>query len=214
MGRRSTAPVDAIFVPKETSYETTWVCSNDRNTDGTTLKAASLIAMIQYVVLNIFVYFGERVFKQLHGFPMGINCGVEMADIYLLSYELAFALRQLKKFRASLETRSRRSTAQPVINEAAFSHTLPPVLLWLMTTVRYIDDVFMPILRDYDVAQHIYDRRSEGGNDGVHCGEVRVIPRREDEDHAQGLSCNTPFETPLFSRPYIGQALLCDTCHD
>ena len=168
MGRRSTAPVDAIFVPKETSYETKWVCSNDRNTDGTTLKAASLIAMIQYVVLNIFVCFGERVFKQLHGFPMGINCGVEMADIYLLSYELAFAIRQLKKFRASLETRSRRSTAQPVINEAAFSHTLPPVLLWLMTTVRYIDDVFMPILRDYDVARHIYDRRSEDGDDGVY----------------------------------------------
>ena len=76
MGRRSTAPVDAIFVPKETSYETKWVCSNDRNTDGTTLKAASLIAMIQFVVLSIFVCFGERVFKQLHGFPMGINCGV------------------------------------------------------------------------------------------------------------------------------------------
>ena len=132
------------------------------------MKAASLIAMIQFVVLNIFVCFGERVFKQLHGFSMGINCGVEMADIYLLSYELAFAIRQLKKFRASLETRSRRSTAQPVINEAAFSHTLPPVLLWLMTTFRYIDDVFMPILRDYDVARHIYDRRSEDGDDGVY----------------------------------------------
>ena len=36
-----------------------------------------------------------------------------------------------------------------------------------MTTVRYIDDVFMPILQDYDVARHIYDRRSEDGDDGV-----------------------------------------------
>ena len=99
---------------------------------------------------------------------MHANCPDFAARIYLLSYELAFAIRQLKKFRASLETRSRRSTAQPVINEAAFSHTLPPVLLWLMTTVRYIDDVFMPILRDYDVARHIYDRRSEDGDDGVY----------------------------------------------
>ena len=42
----------------------------------------------KYTVLRSQVCFGARVFKQLHGFPMGINCGVEMADIYLLSYEL------------------------------------------------------------------------------------------------------------------------------
>ena len=129
--------------------------------------------MTQFVVSNIYVCFGARVFKQLHGFPMGINCGVEMADIYLLSYELGFLLRQLQRFTASLETRTRRSTAQHVVNEAAFSRALPPVLMWLMITVRYIDDVCMPIIEGYDVTKHIYDRRHEGKDDGVYPTALR-----------------------------------------
>ena len=49
--------------------------------------------------------------------PEGV--GGENAEAAALSYELGFLLRQLQRFTASLETRTRRSTAQHVVNEAA-----------------------------------------------------------------------------------------------
>ena len=48
---------------------------------------------------------------------------------------------------------------------------LPRVLIWLLFTVRYIDDLFLPVFGD--VAQvmghgRFYDRREDGGADGIY----------------------------------------------
>ena len=45
-----------------------------------------IINMLEFLVDNIFVVFGGKVFKQIVGIPMGTNLG----DIFLYSYEADF----------------------------------------------------------------------------------------------------------------------------
>ena len=46
--------------------------------------------MLEFLVDNIFVVFGEKVFQQIVGIPMGTNCAPLLADIFLYSYEAEF----------------------------------------------------------------------------------------------------------------------------
>ena len=45
------------------------------------------INMLEFLVDIIFVVFGEKVFQQIVGIPMGRNCAPLLADIFLYSYE-------------------------------------------------------------------------------------------------------------------------------
>jgi hypothetical protein len=43
--------------------------------------------MLEFLIDNIFVFFGGRVFQQTVGIPMGTNCAPLLADLLLYSYE-------------------------------------------------------------------------------------------------------------------------------
>ena len=49
-----------------------------------------IITMLEFLVDNIFVVFGGKVFQQTVGIPMGTNCAPLLADIFLYSYEADF----------------------------------------------------------------------------------------------------------------------------
>ena len=49
-----------------------------------------IINMLEFLVDNIFVVFGGKVFQQIVGIPMGTNCAHLLADIFLYSYEAEF----------------------------------------------------------------------------------------------------------------------------
>ena len=52
---------------------------------------ADVIKMLEYLIDNIFVEFGGRIFQQTIGIPMGTNCGAPLlADLFLYSYEAEF----------------------------------------------------------------------------------------------------------------------------
>jgi hypothetical protein len=53
--------------------------------------------MIEFLVDNIFVQFGGRVFQQTIGIPMGTNCAPLLADLFLYSYEADFIDGLLKQ---------------------------------------------------------------------------------------------------------------------
>jgi hypothetical protein len=55
------------------------------------------INMPEFLIDNIFVFFGGRVFQQTVGIPMGTNCAPLLADLLLYSYEADFIQRLLKK---------------------------------------------------------------------------------------------------------------------
>ena len=46
--------------------------------------------MLEFLVDNIFVVFGGKVFQQIVGIPMGTNCAPLLADIFLYSNEAEF----------------------------------------------------------------------------------------------------------------------------
>ena len=49
-----------------------------------------IVNMLEFLVDNIFVVFGGKVFQQIVGIPMGTNCAPVLADIFLYSYEAEF----------------------------------------------------------------------------------------------------------------------------
>ena len=46
--------------------------------------------MLEFLVDNIFVVSGGKVFQQIVGIPMGTNCAPLLTDIFLYSYEAEF----------------------------------------------------------------------------------------------------------------------------
>ena len=53
--------------------------------------------MMEFLIDNIFVQFGGRVFQQTIGIPMGTNCAPLLADLFLYSYESDFLDGLLKQ---------------------------------------------------------------------------------------------------------------------
>ena len=49
--------------------------------------------MLEFLIDNIFVVFGNQVFQQTVGIPMGTNCAPLLADLFLFSYEADFIQR-------------------------------------------------------------------------------------------------------------------------
>jgi hypothetical protein len=51
--------------------------------------------MLGFLVDNIYVVFGDQVFQQSVGIPMGTNCAPLSADLFLYSYEAEFVQKLL-----------------------------------------------------------------------------------------------------------------------
>ena len=53
--------------------------------------------MLEFLIDNIFVMFDGRVFQQTIGIPMGTNCALLLADLFIYSYKADFIQGLLKK---------------------------------------------------------------------------------------------------------------------
>jgi hypothetical protein len=51
--------------------------------------------MLGFLIDNIFVVFGNQIFQQTVGIPMGTNCAPLLADLFLYSYEAEFIQKLL-----------------------------------------------------------------------------------------------------------------------
>jgi hypothetical protein len=49
--------------------------------------------MLQFLIDNLFLMFGGRVFQQTVGIPMGTSCAPHLAELFLYSYEADFMQR-------------------------------------------------------------------------------------------------------------------------
>jgi hypothetical protein len=83
---------------------------------GIEFPEADIKFMIGFLVDNIYVVFGDQVFQQPVGIPMGTNCPPLLADLFLYSYEAEFVQKLLQNNNKKLAV--------------SFNHTF-----------RYIDDV-------------------------------------------------------------------------
>ena len=97
-----------------------------------------IINMLVFLIDNIFVMSGERVFQHTAGIPMGKNCAPLLADLFLYSYEADFIQGFLKKKK---------------------EHTLARSFNF---TFRYIDDVLSQINSRFgDFVDRIYPTELE-----------------------------------------------------
>ena len=58
--------------------------------------------MIEFLVDNIYVRFGEQLFRQMVGIPIGTNCAPLLADLFLYSYEYEFLDKLIKEGKRKL----------------------------------------------------------------------------------------------------------------
>ena len=52
--------------------------------------ADNICKMIEFLIDNIYVQFGGRLFHQMIGIPMGTHCAPLLADLFLYPYENEF----------------------------------------------------------------------------------------------------------------------------
>ena len=52
--------------------------------------------MLEYIIDNIYVAFGEQIFQQTVGVPIGTNCAPLLADLFLYGFEVEFIKWLLK----------------------------------------------------------------------------------------------------------------------
>jgi hypothetical protein len=63
---------------------------NSHSKANNTNKQGEIIQMLDFLIDNIFVLFGGRVFQQTIGFPMGTNCAPLLAELFLDAYGADF----------------------------------------------------------------------------------------------------------------------------
>ena len=71
--------------------------THDINGSGNNMYTTDNICkMIEFLIDNIFVQFGGRLFRQVNGIPVGTNCAPLLADLFLYSYENEFLDNMIK----------------------------------------------------------------------------------------------------------------------
>ena len=69
----------------------------DNSKDGQTFSKEQIFLLIDLVIDNSFFRFGNKVFRQKIGIPMGVDPAPQMANLYLYYYEAAFMEKLTKQ---------------------------------------------------------------------------------------------------------------------
>ncbi|KAK3087212.1 hypothetical protein FSP39_003163 [Pinctada imbricata] len=132
-----------------------------------------IIQMLNFLIDNIFVVFGGKVFQQIVGIPMGTNCAPLLADIFLYSYEAEFIqslVSEGKRYLASDFNFTYRYIDDVLsINNPKFADYLssiyPSELEVKETTETNNSASYLDIMLSYDTDGHmntsLYDKRDD-----------------------------------------------------
>ena len=72
------------------AYTSTYFTNNKPKDNTRYYTEEQVISMLEFLIDNIFVEFGGKIFQQTIGIPMGTNCAPLLADLFLYSYETEF----------------------------------------------------------------------------------------------------------------------------
>ncbi len=137
-------------------------------------EALDLISWLDFLLDNLFLCFGQGVYRQCIGIPMGTNCAVYLANFYFFTYEFDFIKLLLK------------------------SNACPVVLHRLSLVRRFVDDLFVPDFPDFvnfmylnqdSFGSGIYPKTScelSCMSKGFSCNFLDLAVRQS----PQGLSCD------------------------
>jgi hypothetical protein len=85
------------------SQNANWTFS--RSNTNISFTKYELIRVLHWLIDNIYVTFGDKLFKQIIGIPMGTDCAPLLANLFLFSFEFKWILRQVEKERFRLLTK-------------------------------------------------------------------------------------------------------------
>ncbi|KAK3095093.1 hypothetical protein FSP39_010192 [Pinctada imbricata] len=132
-----------------------------------------IIQMLNFLIDNIFLVFGGKVFQQIVGIPMGTNCAPLLADIFLYSSEAEFIqslVSEGKRYLASNFNFTYRYIDDVLsINNPKFADYLssiyPAELEVKETTETNNSASYLDIMLSYDTDGHmntsLYDKRDD-----------------------------------------------------
>ena len=128
-----------------------------------------IINMLEFLVDNIFVVFGGKVFQQIVGIPMGTNCTPLLSDIFLYSYETDLIKSLLSTGKKKLASHFNFIDDVLSINNPDFENHLGqmyPAELEIKnmtesnTSASYLD-LFLSIGRDGQLRTSLYDKHDD-----------------------------------------------------
>jgi hypothetical protein len=89
-------------------------------------EALDLTSWLDFLLDNLFLFFGEGIYRQCIRIPMSTKCAVYLTNFYLFTHEFDFIKRLFK------------------------SNTCLVVLLSLSLVCRFVDDLFVPNFLDFE----------------------------------------------------------------
>ena len=154
------------------------------------ISANALIDMLEYLVDNIFIDVGNRVYRQCIGIPMGTDCAPLLANLFLFYYEYNF-MKGLIKTNVNLAkkfgTTVRYIDDLLTLNNSKFkeeiSNIYPSELVLKRTTeceteLTYLDMCIL--IKNSKYLTKVYDKRDSFGFEIVNfpflCGNIPVQP--------------------------------------
>ena len=76
--------INRIFIRENTQY---LVCTSDVYKNYNLWSCQKVCDALVYLLDNIFIRFGTKLYRQTIGIPMGTNCAPLVTDLFLFCYE-------------------------------------------------------------------------------------------------------------------------------
>ena len=166
------------------SFHTYFNTSNTKQKNHVNWTCVEMIAALDFLLDNIFFRFGDSIYRQVIGIPMGTNCAPLIADLFLYCYESEFMTR---------------------INKDATKNDL---IQKFNNTYRYLDDNLAINNDDFDIyTKDIYPKEltlNKANTDNKHCPFLDLDIRLCDGNlHTKIYDKSDDFSFPIANYPFL-----------
>ena len=72
-----------------------WRAERPKSTKLLYLDKDQIMSMFNYLIDNIYLFYGHAIYRQIIGIPMGTDCAPELANLFLFSYEYRFIMNMI-----------------------------------------------------------------------------------------------------------------------
>ena len=73
-----------------------WSLVTSLTAECTSIDESKLLEWMEYLINNVYIKVGNRVYRQTIGIPMGTDCAPQMANLFLFHYEYSYMKRLMR----------------------------------------------------------------------------------------------------------------------
>jgi hypothetical protein len=181
---------DSFFLVINRCGKAHWSDSPSRAASSRSITEDKLVELVEYLIDNIYINVGNRVFRQRVGIPMGTDCAPLLANLFLFYYEYRY-MKGLIKNNITLAKRFNFTTRYIddvlTMNNSRFvteiRHIYPSELDLKRTTENSTSLSYLDVLITIDKGKYstnVYDKRDDFGFNIVNfphlCGNIPSKP--------------------------------------